>query len=75
MACPGGCVGGGGQPHGFNMNVRRQRAKGLYATDAAMPKRLSHHNSEVAALRASLTDGERHRLLHTHYMPADSPQT
>jgi NADH-quinone oxidoreductase subunit G len=66
MACPGGCVGGGGQPHGFDMAVRRRRALGLYATDASLPKRLSHHNTEVAAIRAALTVEERQRLLHTH---------
>jgi NADH-quinone oxidoreductase subunit G/NADP-reducing hydrogenase subunit HndD len=69
MACPGGCVGGGGQPHGFDMTVRRERAAGLFATDAALPVRRSHQNTEVAALRAALTDHERHRLLHTHYTP------
>ncbi|HEX2895898.1 MAG TPA: [FeFe] hydrogenase, group A [Marmoricola sp.] len=67
MACPGGCVGGGGQPHGFDMAVRRERAAGLFATDAALPVRRSHQNAEVAALRAALSDDERHRLLHTHY--------
>ena len=72
MACPGGCVGGGGQPHGFDMQVRRQRAQGLYATDAASPKRRSHHNTEVSTLRAALTDDERHQLLHTHYEARDA---
>ncbi len=67
MACPGGCVGGGGQPRGFDMTVRRQRAMGLYATDIALPKRRSHENTEVATLRAALTEDERHRLLHTGY--------
>jgi len=67
MACPGGCVGGGGQPHGFDMTVRRERAAGLFTTDAGLPVRRSHQNSEVAALRAVLTDHERHQLLHTHY--------
>ena len=69
MACPGGCVGGGGQPRGFDMAVRRQRAVGLYATDAALAKRQSHHNTEVAAVRAALPADERHRLLHTQYAP------
>ena len=73
MACPGGCVGGGGQPHGFDMAVRRQRAEGLYATDAAMPKRRSHLNTEVATLRTALTADERRRLLHTRYAPEPSP--
>lgn len=67
MACPGGCVGGGGQPHGLDMAVRRARAAGLFATDASLPVRRSHENAEVAALRAALTEDERHRLLHTRY--------
>lgn len=67
MACPGGCIGGGGQPHGFDMHVRQQRAAGLYAADAAMPKRRSHENTEVAVLRRALSDEERHDLLHTRY--------
>jgi iron-only hydrogenase group A len=70
MACPGGCVGGGGQPRGFDMAVRRQRATGLYASDAALPKRRSHENTEVAAVRAALPDDGRHRLLHTGYHAA-----
>ena len=74
MACPGGCVGGGGQPRGFNMAVRQQRAKGLYAIDAALPKRRSHANTEVATLRATLTAEKRHRMLHTDYTPRVSPQ-
>lgn len=69
MACPGGCVGGGGQPHGFDMTVRRERAAGLFTTDADLPVRRSHQNTEVAALRAALTDDERRRLLHTRYRP------
>ncbi|HET8560490.1 MAG TPA: [FeFe] hydrogenase, group A [Marmoricola sp.] len=73
MACPGGCVGGGGQPRGFDLAVRRQRAQGLYATDAASPVRRSHENSEVAAVRDSLPAEERHRLLHTHYRPRARP--
>lgn len=67
MACPGGCVGGGGQPHGFDMAVRRERAAGLFATDVSLPVRRSHQNAEVAALRAALPEADRHRLLHTHY--------
>ncbi|HET8604753.1 MAG TPA: [FeFe] hydrogenase, group A [Marmoricola sp.] len=69
MACPGGCVGGGGQPRGFTMAVRQRRAQGLYAIDAGLPRRRSHENAEVAALRRALPDDERHRLLHTTYAP------
>ena len=74
MACPGGCVGGGGQPRGFDMAVRQQRAQGLYATDAALPRRRSHDNAEVAALRRALAEEERHGLLHTSYAPAPRPR-
>jgi NADH-quinone oxidoreductase subunit G len=75
MACPGGCVGGGGQPHGFDMAVRRQRAEGLFSTDAASPTRRSHENTEVAAVRAALSEDERHRLLHTRYRATVTPHS
>jgi iron only hydrogenase large subunit-like protein len=71
MACPGGCVGGGGQPLPNTLRVRKQRAEGLYREDAELPRRKSHENPEVTALYAKYLGepgGERsHRLLHTHY--------
>ncbi len=71
MACPGGCVGGGGQPYGNNMAMRARRGEGLYNEDRNLPVRKSHHNPEVARIYERFL-GEpnsplAHRLLHTHY--------
>lgn len=71
MACPGGCVGGGGQPYGITDAVRRERAKGLYSDDERCQKRNSHDNEHVKKLYDEFLGeplGERaHHLLHTQY--------
>jgi len=73
MACPGGCVGGGGQPYGVTDALRRQRAAGLYHEDQAGLWRCAHQNPYVQQLyRDFLGDplGARsHHLLHTSYHP------
>ncbi|MBM4402932.1 MAG: iron hydrogenase small subunit [Candidatus Cloacimonetes bacterium] len=71
MACPGGCVGGGGQPYGNNMAMRARRGEGLYHEDRNLPIRKSHHNPEIKRIYERFL-GEpnsplAHRLLHTHY--------
>ncbi len=72
MACPGGCVGGAGQPYGSSAKVK-ERIKGIYIEDKNLPLRKSHQNSEVQTLyREFLGEplSERaHHLLHTHYHP------
>jgi len=71
MACPGGCVGGGGQPYGVTDELRKKRANGLYSEDEQMIVRCSHENPAVQALyKDFLGDplGEKaHHLLHTSY--------
>lgn len=71
MACPGGCVGGGGQPYMVTDEIRKQRAKGLYDEDAAMTVRCSHENPYVQALYKDFLEKplshQAHKLLHTHY--------
>jgi iron-only hydrogenase group A len=71
MACPGGCVGGGGQSWGSNMAKRARRGEALYAEDKLLPHRRSHENPEVTALYEKFLgkpNGEKaHKLLHTHY--------
>lgn len=76
MACPGGCVNGGGQPHqpGFVRNfkdLRAVRASGLYSEDAAMTLRKSHENPEVKELYDNYLEKpgshKAHELLHTNY--------
>ena len=71
MACPGGCVGGGGQPIHFNEERAADRAKVLYDYDSANVMRFSHENPEVQALYADYL-GEpcghiSHHLLHTDH--------
>ncbi len=70
MCCPGGCVGGGGQPYATS-KTKLKRMDGLYAVDKAMPVRQSHKNPEVLALYEKFLGeplGEKsHHLLHTHY--------
>ena len=71
MACPGGCVGGGGQPYMVNDDIRKQRAKGLYDEDAGMPHRCSHENPYVQQLYKDFLEKplshKAHELLHTTY--------
>ena len=47
MACPGGCIGGGGQPIGTNNAVRDARIQALYEIDRSLPLRKSHENPET----------------------------
>jgi NADH-quinone oxidoreductase subunit G/[NiFe] hydrogenase diaphorase moiety small subunit len=72
MACPGGCLGGGGQPIPTNEEIRNKRAKAIYTEEESLPVRKSHENEHVATLYDKfLTDGPcghlSHKLLHTHY--------
>ena len=75
MACTGGCVGGGGQPHDNTLARRRERAEGLYREDASLPIRRSHENPEVLALYEQYLGRPgselAHELLHTHYVRRD----
>lgn len=78
MACPGGCVGGGGQPLvsgperlKLEEDYRALRAKAIYMEDKNMPLRKSHENPAVKTLYNEYLKeplGEKsHKLLHTHY--------
>lgn len=69
MACPGGCVGGGGQPIQFNSELAQVRAGMLNRLDAADKLRYSHENPDIAKLYADWI-GEplshtAHEWLHT----------
>ena len=72
MACPGGCVGGGGQPYGVTDELRMERAKGLYQDDEHR-LRYSHENPYIKQLYdeylGSPLSEKSHKLLHTHYTP------
>jgi iron-only hydrogenase group A len=71
MACPGGCIGGGGQPYGVDNERRRQRIAGLYQDDRDCAIRYSHENPEVIRVYDEFLGkplGPRaHDLLHTRY--------
>ncbi len=76
MACPGGCVNGGGQPivpatvRNFT-DVRAERAAGLYKDDEGLPVRLSHKNADVKAIYDDFFGApgshKAHEILHTGY--------
>jgi NADP-reducing hydrogenase subunit HndD len=72
MACPGGCIGGGGQPyiHG-DTSILRARQKAIYQEDAGKKLRKSHENPHIIKLYEDFLGkplGDRaHQLLHTHY--------
>ena len=73
MACPGGCLGGGGQPIPTNAEIRAARAKAIYSEDSAYAVRKSHENPAVLQTYAEfLTEGpcghKSHKLLHTEYV-------
>ena len=71
MSCPGGCIGGGGQPRFTTDDVRRARMKAIFAEDEGKQMRMSHENPSVALLYRDFLGqpmGEKsHHLLHTHY--------
>jgi NADH-quinone oxidoreductase subunit G len=71
MACPGGCIGGGGQPYGVTDEIRTLRTKGIYQDDQEKALRCSHDNPYVQKLYAEFLGkplGKRsHELLHTEY--------
>ncbi len=74
MGCPGGCLGGGGQPIPTSPEIRRKRAEAIYREDAELALRTSHENPRVKFLYEKfLTDGpcghRSHELLHTRYTP------
>ncbi|MDF7800174.1 NADH-dependent [FeFe] hydrogenase, group A6 [Pontiellaceae bacterium B1224] len=74
MACPGGCLGGGGQPIPTSPAIRAARARAIYAEDTAYEIRKSHENPAIAKLYTEFfTEGPcsplTHKLLHTGYTP------
>ncbi len=78
MACPGGCINGGGQPHVSaeirnNVDYRTLRAKALYDYDEAYELRKSHKNPDIQKLYDEFLEKPNshiaHELLHTSYVP------
>ncbi len=72
MACPGGCIGGGGQPlHHGDSSILKARAAALYRADEEMKLRKSHENPEIISLYKEFLgqpmSEKAHHLLHTEY--------
>ncbi|HSO77885.1 MAG TPA: NADH-dependent [FeFe] hydrogenase, group A6 [Bacteroidales bacterium] len=72
MACPGGCIGGGGQPlHHGDSSILKARAKAIYEEDKNKPIRVSHENEFIKQLYEEFlgepNSEKAHHLLHTHY--------
>jgi NADH-quinone oxidoreductase subunit G len=71
MACPGGCVGGGGQPYGSVIADRARRGEGLYREDKNLARRQSHENPGVTLIYEKFLghpgSPTAHQLLHTCY--------
>jgi NADP-reducing hydrogenase subunit HndD len=71
MACPGGCIGGGGQPIPTNDEIRNKRIQAIYDEDMGKPIRMSHENPEITQIYEEFLVkplGEKsHHLLHTKY--------
>lgn len=76
MACPGGCIGGGGQPyHHGDMSIIEKRRLAIYEEDANKKRRKSHENEEIIQLYKEYLgepySKKAHELLHTHYEPKE----
>ena len=78
MCCPGGCIGGGGQPYGATDALRQKRIDGTYRADADLPIRKSHENPAIMKLYDEFLIsplGEKsHHLLHTSYKDRSRPE-
>ncbi len=75
MACPGGCIMGGGQPRSIDSDIAVKRAAALYTEDRSMEMRKSHENPAVARLYEEFLQKPgsdiAHKLLHTTYESVD----
>ena len=72
MACPGGCINGGGQPRSCNdSKIKEERAQGLYKEDTELEYRKSHFNPSIRKLYNEYLEEpnshKAHELLHTIY--------
>ena len=78
MSCPGGCIGGGGQPyHHGNVEILKKRQKALYDEDRNKSLRKSHENPYVQKLYKEFLGApmseKAHLLLHTEYFDRSLP--
>ena len=66
MTCPGGCVGGAGQPYGLK-GAKEARREGLYRTDRFAPFKRAEYNPVLKGVRDEYTEEQLHHLLHVKY--------
>jgi len=66
MACPGGCIGGGGQPAG-NYTAKFKRTEGIYSADKMCSIKRSEENPLMMSLYNGILKGKVHEMLHVHY--------
>jgi iron only hydrogenase large subunit-like protein len=75
MACPGGCIGGGGQPRPTNDEIRQKRIDAIYREDKGMQIRKSHENKHLQEMYHKFFEKplshRSHQFLHTHYKQRD----
>ena len=75
MACPGGCINGGGQPLPADPEKTEKRMQAIYKIDRELPKRGSHQNESLQRLYKEYlgkpNSHKAHELLHTHYFKRD----
>ncbi len=75
MACPGGCIGGGGQPIPTTNEIREKRIEAIYNEDSRLEFRKSHENPEITQIYEEFLKEplghNSHKLLHTHYKKRD----
>lgn len=71
MACPGGCIGGGGQPQPTSYQIRKRRAENLYKIDKGKQLRLAHQSPVVKELYEQFFKEDKiiHKICHTKYFP------
>jgi len=77
MACPGGCIGGGGQPRSTDKQILSKRQAAMYDLDERSTIRRSHDNPLIQQLYKEFlgepNSHKAHDLLHTHYVPGGVP--
>ncbi len=76
MACPGGCIGGGGQPyHRGDAEIIKKRKQAIYKADKNKTRRKSHENESIKTLYkeflGEIGGKKAHEILHTHYSPKE----
>jgi len=76
MTCPGGCIGGGGQPIPTSVEIAKKRSAGLYSIDKAGSIRTAHGNGSVRSVYRGffVDEAMRKKVLHTGYAKRDKSE-